>query len=156
MTYETYRYIFMIAAILCGVMIVVSAVLFFVLHVPELIGDLSGSTARKAIQDIREKNEKSGDKTYKTSAVNRGRGKLTDKISPSGKIHSMTQAPLDTGVVTTKIATQQLTTEPSNETTVLEQWSNETTVLSAAETLNVDFEIEIDITYVHTDEIVGS
>lgn len=162
MTYETYRYIFLIAAILCGIMFAVSIILFFTLRVPSIIGDLSGSTARKAIQDIREKNEMSGDKTYKTSAVNRGRGKLTDKISPSGRISLSSQTPMGTGVVTTKIATQQLM-PTENETTVLQQDqmmtdgkkpAGETTVLSQEELSEAPFEIEFDITYVHTNEIV--
>lgn len=163
MTYETYRYIFSIAGILCIVMFVVSVILFIVLRVPQLIGDLSGSAARKAIQDIREKNEQSGDKTYRTSTVNRNRGKLTDKISPSGKIQATTQSPLATGVITTKIATQNLQ-QTAEETTVLQpsaeaenmigEGAGETTVLTSEETAVKDFEIEVDITYVHTNEIV--
>lgn len=161
MTYETYRYIFIIGLILCIVMLVVSVVLFFVLHVPQLIGDLSGSTARKAISNIREKNEAGGDKIYKTSAVNQRRGKLTDRISPSGRIDVRTQAPLATGVVTTKIATQQL---PSADgTTLLEPQraavhggqADETTLLDNY-TLSVDFEIEADITYIHTETKIRS
>lgn len=161
MTYETYRYIFIIGLILCIVMLAVSVILFFVLHVPQLIGDLSGSTARKAIQNIREKNEAGGDKTYKTSAVNQGRGKLTDRISSSGRIDARTQAPLATGVVTTKIATQQLPS--AEETTLLEpqgaavygRQAEETTLLDD-HALSVDFEIETDITYIHTETKIRS
>lgn len=163
MTYDTYRYIFMIAGILCGVMVVISIILFFTLKIPQVIGDLSGSTARKAIQDIREKNELSGDKTYKTSTVNQNRGKLTDKISQSGRIAQSIQGPLGTGVVTSKIATQNL--KPvSNETTVLKVQNDvgltgklpagETTVLSVEELEEMLFEIEFDITFIHTNEIV--
>ena len=47
MTYEMYRYIFVIAAVLCGVMFGVSVLLFFLLKIPAVIGNLSGSTARR-------------------------------------------------------------------------------------------------------------
>lgn len=182
MTYETYRYIFIVAAVLCGTMFVVSILLFIFLHVPRLVGDLSGTTARKAIEGIREQNEKSGDKAYKASAVNRQRSRLTDKISSSGRVQHHTARTLDTGVVTEKISTQKLTAgdettilENNNETTVLNQMgaavfqadTNGTTVLSEGmETGNVSvtgeaclpenvFRIEHEITFIHSAELVG-
>ena len=65
MTYEIYRYIFIGSAILCGVMFVVSILLFVLLRVPKLISDLSGLTAKKAIKNIREQNEATGEKYHK-------------------------------------------------------------------------------------------
>mgnify|MGYP003370016669 CR=1 FL=1 len=161
MTYEMYRYIFIIGLILCIVMLAVSVILFFVLHVPQIIGDLSGSTARKAIQNIREKNEAGGDKAYKTSVVNQRRGKLTDRISPSGRIDTRTRAPLAAGVVTAKIATQQMPS--ADETTLLEpqgaavySGQADVTTLLDGYALSVDFEIETDITYIHTETKIRS
>ena len=55
MTYEIYRYIFIGAAILCGIMAIVSIALFFLLKIPRVIGDLTGSTARKAIEKIKKR-----------------------------------------------------------------------------------------------------
>lgn len=163
MTYDTYRYIFIIAGILCGVMAAISVILFFALNIRQVIGDLSGSTARKGIQNIREKNEQSGDKTYKTSAVNRDRGKLTDKISQSGRIMQSHQEAFGTGAATSKIATQNLKPE-YNETTVLETEppvgltgklpAGETTVLSMEELDKMTFVIETEITFVHTNEMI--
>lgn len=133
MTYEIYRYIFIIAAILCGVTLIVTAILFFLLNIPKVIGDLSGATAKKAIKEIREQNEKTGDKAYKVSQYNRDRGKLTDKISPSGNIVQQMQSHNGFGVDTSKISTQNLAgTENANETTVLQ---NETTVLQSETTV---------------------
>lgn len=191
MTYEVYRYIFIGAAILCGVMLVVAVLLFILLKIPKVIGDLTGSTARKAIQNIREQNEKSGDKAYKVSTYNRERGKVTDKISSSGTLHQNNQGQMG-GLQTTKIDTESLPNETysnettvlgnettvlsdetsvlSPETTVLGQQTNETTVLSpgaGGETtvlsessydgLSLDpvFEIEYDITYIHTNEAIA-
>lgn len=171
MTYDIYRYIFIGAAILCGIMFIVSVLVFIFLKIPKVISDLSGATAKKAIKNIREQNEASGDKGYQVSAFNKARGKLTDKISPSGNViehYRMQMA----AVGTTKIDTQEL---PANETSILEL-NNETTVLDnqgvgetsvlseissakettvLSETVNGSaFIIEYDITFIHTDEII--
>ena len=128
MTYDIYRYIFIGAAILCGVMFIVSVLIFVLLNIPKIISDLSGATARKAIKNIREQNEASGDKGYKVSAFNEARGKLTDKISPSGNVIQQQHAQMR-GIDTTKINTQELVEETASETTVLGAY-NETSVLN--------------------------
>uniref|UniRef100_UPI004057B1C1 hypothetical protein n=1 Tax=Agathobacter sp. TaxID=2021311 RepID=UPI004057B1C1 len=130
MTYEVYRYIFLGGVILSVVMLSISIILFFALNIPNVIGDLTGANARKAIEDIRNQNENSGEKLYKSSEVNRSRGKLTDKISPSGTLmHHMT-GKLYGAMRTEKISTQKLNQDSAgNETTVLND-ENGTTVLS--------------------------
>ena len=198
MNYDLYRYIFICAAILAGIMFVVSVVIFIIYRIPKVISDLSGATARKAIKNIREQNEASGEKAYKGSVINEARGKLTDKISPSGRIMSQDQSPIRYGVDTTKIRTQHLPNEDytdqttvleaSDDTYMLECTANETTLLTpetctqttllrdeyydetsvisdqipAGETTVLSnnyneigfFEIEYEITYIHTDEII--
>lgn len=194
MNYDLYRYIFIGAAILAGIMLVVSVIIFIIYRIPKVISDLSGATARKAIKNIREQNEASGEKAYKGSAINEARGKLTDKISPSGRIMSQDQSPMRYGVDTTKIRTQHLPNEDyadqttvlgaSDDTSLLECTANETTVLTPETSLLQDefydetsvlpnqiptgettvlsnnyneigfFEIEYEITYIHTDEII--
>lgn len=108
MTYEVYRYISIGAAIACGLMIALSVVLFFVLKIPRVISDLSGRTARRAIEDIRRQNEATGDKSHRPSFVNLHRGKVTDKISNSRRIQHPTAAQNSGGNATTKIPTQNL------------------------------------------------
>lgn len=152
MTYEVYRYIFIGAAILCGILAVTSVFLFFYLKIPKVIGDLTGSTARKAIEEIRQQNESSGHKTYKTSLVNQERGKLTDKISPSGNLYPAGTDPLAGAMATEKIGTQQLEYS-SNDTELLSDiGSEETSVLSDVNT----FVVEYEITFIHTDEVIES
>ena len=151
MTYEGFRYLFIIAAIVAAVMLIVTVLLYFLFKIPSVIGDLSGATARKAIKEIREQNEKTGDKGYSPSAYNVQRGKVTDKISGSGRINRNASSGFG-GINTSKISTQSLIEQAqasettvlenmqgdsttvlnpqSNETTVLNQQSNETTVLS--------------------------
>lgn len=181
MTYEILRYIFIGAAVLSGIMLIVSVLLFILFKIPRVIGDLTGATAKKAIENIRNQNESSGDKIYKSSQVNRERGKLTDKISASGNIARQETNPLGGAMATTKIATQGLSPDASsNETTVLDSVSpNETTVLDNGTTvlnetvsnettvLNQQFdsttliehtgvfEIEYEITFIHTDEVIA-
>ncbi len=175
MTYDIYRYIFIGAAILCGIMFIVSILVFIFLKIPKVISDLTGATARKAIKNIREQNEASGDKGYKVSAFNEARGKLTDKISPSGNVIQQHQMQMR-GIDTTKIDTQELQVDETvNQTTVLDSYnetsvldntgagetsvlsevmsSGETTVLSEA-TNDSAFTIEYEITFIHTNEII--
>lgn len=113
--------------IVAGVLFLVGIALFFLLDVPKLYGDVSGRTAKKAIEAIRQQNESTGNKTYKPSAVNAERGKLTDKITQSGRLQSQTTG-LPVSVGTEKLDTSTLMPQPS-ETTVLAEAANETTVL---------------------------
>ena len=135
MTYEVYHWIFIGGAILAGLMLALAAVLFFYLQIPRVIGDLTGSTAKKAIEDIRQQNVKSGVKVYKSSAVNRERGKVTAKITPSGGL-AQKQNTGAAAMRTDKLSTQKLSqqaaesvTEPAPETTVLAPAAAETTAL---------------------------
>lgn len=127
--YEQWLYVYYIAAALAIVMLIATVVLFFALKIPAVIGDLSGATARKAIENIRNQNENSGDKEHHPSEVNKARGKLTDKISPSGNLIHRHSDKLGVGMKTEKISTQRLS-DDMNETTVLYSAGNETTVLS--------------------------
>jgi len=167
MTYDTYRYIFIGATILCVLMVVLSVLLFILLKIPSVIGDLTGATARKAIEQIRKQNELTGDKTYKSSVVNKERGKVTDKISPSGKIITHT-AGLQAGAMETeKIGESSVSAEETsvlcdnndttvltnNETTILDL-NNETTLLEPNNCSNGCFCIIREITFIHTDEVI--
>ena len=98
------------------------------MKIPKVLGDLTGRTARKAIENIRNQNENSGDKTHGPSDVNKERGKLTDKISPSGRLVKGRTDALGGMFKTAKIGTQRLS-QDNNETTVL-SGMNETTVLN--------------------------
>ena len=125
LTYEIYRIIFIAGAILAGLMLGVSVFVFFLLRIPTVIGDLTGANARKAIENIRSLNENTGEKTYKSSQVNRERGKVTDKISASGRLIKNPSDGLHGAMATAKISTQRLTNQ---ETTLLEN-DNQTTLL---------------------------
>ncbi len=149
MTVELLKTLSLVSFILAGVLFLVAVALFFLLGVPKLVGDITGSTARKAIENIRQQNEQSGDKAYKPSTVNAARGKITDKISPSGRLQHRTGdfggAPGTQKISTAKLMPQASETavlheeayRTANETMVLQDGAygtaSETTVLNEAE-----------------------
>ena len=127
-----------------------AVIIFFVLRIPDVIGDLSGRTARRAIEDIRNRNESTGEKAYKSSAANINRGKLTQKISTmkldtAGGATTVleNEAGNETTVLKSEVnsETTVLKSEVNSETTVLgTQTDNETTVLSGSSVPAVDNE----------------
>lgn len=130
MSVELLNTLSLAAYIAAGVVFLVAVALFFLLNVPKLIGDISGSTAKKAIETIRQQNENSGDKAYKPSPVNAARGKLTDKISPSGGLEQRTTG-LSFGAQTEKFETTELL--EAAQATLLLSNGNETTLLSQSD-----------------------
>ncbi|MBQ3045588.1 MAG: hypothetical protein IJD49_06535 [Clostridia bacterium] len=150
MTSAQYTIICYVAAVFCVISLLASVFIFIKLNIVGVIGDLSGSNARKGIENIRKQNHEIGNKAYKTSHVNKERGKLTDKITISGKLKTPGER-VDVCVGTEKFHTREIVADvitdsttvlgtqetvvlsdnPSNETTVLAQAAvNETTVLS--------------------------
>lgn len=139
MTYETYRSIFMGGAICSLVFLLLSVALFFLLQIPRVIGNLSGSAARKAIAGIRQQNEQTKDPVARTANLQRQR--------PAGR-----GATMEMGMKTEKIDTAvNLSTSP-NETTVLYMPANETTVLSPQDAWQGTIQIIDEITLIHTNE----
>ena len=133
MTYEVYRYIFIGGAILSVLFLLITLFLFFYLKIPKVIGNLTGATEKKAIKSIRIHNENSGNQIYAS-------------------------------IETEKISTQNIPQcADMPETAVLNQYTDETTMLAAdiGETAVLEqqqpdiFVIEYEITYIHTDEIVS-
>lgn len=128
MTVELLQTLSLVSFIVAGILFLAGVVLFFVLDVPKLYGDVSGRTAKKAIEAIRQQSESSGNKTGRTSTVNTKRGKLTDKITKSGHLEAhATGIPVSIG--TEKLSTSALSAQ-ANETTVLGASAEETTILT--------------------------
>ena len=116
MSIELLQKLSLISYIGAAALFILAVLLFFALKIPKLISDVSGRSAKKAIEQLRQQNENSGDKKYQPSAVNAARGKVTDKISPSGRLSSASN---DSGAPRTeKFATESLIPQAS-ETTVL-------------------------------------
>lgn len=130
MSVEFLQTLSMVSYIAAGVLFLGAVALFFLLNVPKLIGDISGSTAKKAIEAIRQQNESTGNKAYKPSFVNVSRGRVTDKISPSGKLEQRSSG-LSIGAQTEKLGTANLAATDAEATTVLNV--SETSVLQSEE-----------------------
>lgn len=160
MTESVYLLIFYGGAILASLMFILSIVLFFVLRISHVVGDLTGSNARKAIENIRSQNEASGEKIYKSSYTNINRGKITDKISPSGNLlknsNDTSVGAMSTEKISVSMDVSGETTllEASNETTVLTSVSSDTTVLEPAINSVTTFTVEYEITFIHTNEVI--
>ncbi len=167
MTYDLFRYIFIGCLVLSIVMLITTILLFFLLNIKSAIGDISGSSKRKAIENINNKNRKEASKKkpepkydaekQTTSARLAAESMATSKISPQDRYDVMEAS-----------ETTALNAEPVSETTVLNAVAEETEteaqvitddispVLTQADagTQAPDFSVEIDITYVHSHEVV--
>ncbi len=117
---------------LCVLFLIITLILFFKDNIIGIIGDLSGSNARKGIENIRNQNRTSGNKAHKPSHVNLERGKLTDKITKSGALIPVGES-VGVSVGTEKFHTGKLV---SDETTIL--GLQETEVLNIAEEYSAD------------------
>ncbi|MBQ2803796.1 MAG: hypothetical protein IJF07_07850 [Lachnospiraceae bacterium] len=115
MSVELLQTLSMVAFIASGIFLIVSVILFFVLKIPAIIGNLSGSTARKAIEDIRQQTQADTGKGYKINSTKLSNMHNTVKISTSKLVGG--------GNETTVLG-------QGNETTLLGQSGNETTLLS--------------------------
>lgn len=141
MTYDTYRLIFYASIALAVFCLLLAIALFFFLNIPAVIGDLSGSTERKAIANIRNRNE-SGANGFGAGMLDIGNSSnLSGKVRDLSKVRGNTDgmgfivntAKFDTNALAAEAKESYETTllaPESNETTVLTPESNETTVLS--------------------------
>lgn len=82
---DTLMTISVISFIATGVFAILAVILWFVFKIPSVMGDLSGRTAKKSIELMRQNNEKTGVKSYRSSKENLRRGKLTSAIKESDK-----------------------------------------------------------------------
>lgn len=131
MSSTEYMIICYISAALCILSFLITLFIFFKMNILGVIGDLSGTTAKKGIETIRNENARTGNKAHKTSHINRERGRLTDRITSSGKLSPHGES-IELSVGTEKFNTGKLTeADYGEETTVLNSYNNdETTVLT--------------------------
>lgn len=82
MTINTVSIVFFVIA---AVSLLVAIYAFIRFNIPQVIGELSGRTARKSIAQMRDKNDKTGNKAHRPSPSAIERGTLTDKIEEKSK-----------------------------------------------------------------------
>lgn len=120
MSVEMLQTVSLICFGIAGLFLLIAVVLFFIMDVPALIGEVTGATERKAISNIRLQNEEMGNT-----------GSTKSKRSERKSVQRHRGSGADIG--TAKLSTAQLNTntvnEPDSQTTVLQSSDNETTVL---------------------------
>ena len=159
--------------IIAGVSLLVAIYSFVRFNIPQIIGELSGRTAKKSIAQMRDKNVKTGDKSHRPSPAAKERGTLTDKIENKKSVEKKNEnvATVEEGTEllnsTEKLPNGNQTellndnaTVPLNDnaTTVL---SEETTVLTNNDNSQInasndsnDFKIIQNIVLIHTNETI--
>lgn len=168
---EILSIISIVAFVLSALFLVLAIVLWFLYGIPGVIGDLSGRTARKSIAKMREHNEKSGGKSYRPSATNIGRGRLTDTMPNSDelKVRKANEQPKDGFAGTDILTSNKAETYNSDQTVPLEGDSvtallideNETALLAGTtpripkRTGGVKLTMIEDIILIHTEEVIG-
>ena len=120
MTVELLQKLSTISFVVAAGFFLLAAALFFLLDIPTVIGILSGATARKGVEAIRRQNEEGGDKAHRPSAVNTKRGKITDKITRSGRlVHSAPKMGVAVGTDELAEPTETIAPAAAQETTDL-------------------------------------
>ena len=142
MTYEMYQTIFLHAGVLTIIFAVGDVLLFVILKIPKVIGQLSGRTARKGIADIWKKNIQTRGRCYKSCAENQNFGSIAGGMTESGNIHRFGEA-VNTGEKLKTSETMFLPTPKYAETMVLNDVD-----------MDDNFVIE-EICFIHTKETIG-
>lgn len=147
MSIESYQTISYVSFFVSGVMLVCTAILFWKLKIPKVIGELTGRTARKAIEEL-----KSQENVYGKNSAMAGKGLHYNELAAS----------LKTGKITEKIfqTTEKMgSTEPLNPTEKLmdAEIEDETRLLEEFSFIpvkqeNAGFEITKDEIYIHEEE----
>lgn len=147
MTYETYKYIFIASLVLAVIFLILSAVLFFVLRIKDVIGYLTGSSKKKALENKKNKKNASQKGTLQASAkkstVNDEEGE-TAKISPQDMFDVIESTSSDTTMLA------QENNEPIASMTIIDATSSETDNAVIYDGFNIVKEIE----FVHSYEMI--
>lgn len=139
-----------ISFILAAVFFLLSILIWFRFGILNIIGDLSGRTAKKSIAKMREKNEKTGIKYFKPSFVNIERGKLTDSIQHSKKLKKKNGKKTEELLETVLIEGNQVNNSDENITELL--WDDNSTSLLNEKEIN---EVGDNITVLLNESIVS-
>lgn len=170
---QIYFIVSIVGFILSGVLLAVSIFLFIKLNIPKIIGDLSGRTAKKSIEQMREENEKSGKKSYRPHPVASSRGTLTEPISEPPKNakkqskKAKAQSPASVPLAPTMTGNETEILDDANKTVPLNYDMNGTEVLGegtevlSQSVINEALNPEIarvkmlqSIVLVHTEEVI--
>lgn len=129
MTVEFLQKLQMVCFVAAALMFLLAVLLFFIWNIPQVYGLLSGRIRKKAIENIRKMNEESKEKKEAESNTS-DMVNNTAKLAQNGMIRSASGH--TNGISTEKIRTETLTADgkDSNETTLLMEGADETTLLN--------------------------
>lgn len=157
---DTLMTISIVAFVAAGVFAVLAIILLLVFKIPSVIGDLSGATARKSIENMRRNNEQSGRRNYKLSEKRPNRVKLTETMEGVNKKarEDMEETGLLNENVTMNYSSEEtaLLVEDKTEPLVLEE-----TMLLEDDSPNtqrkpssVSIELLEEVMLIHTEEVI--
>lgn len=104
MTIELLKTLSLISFIAAALFLLITVALFFMLDIPKIYGEISGKTARKAIEAINNRNKADSGVKKKSKHTEK---KLTDKITSSGRLVPATGS-LEFQSITEKFPTETL------------------------------------------------
>lgn len=150
MSYDMYRYIFIGGLALSAVMLITTVILFFLLNIKAAVGDITGSSKRKAIENIRNKNV-SPNSDQKTEGKTNKKNKTVyenqeEEFGETAKISL--QDRYDNLVPETSLLNEE------EDVSNYEEKSQPVLKSDAMKDSNSNFYIETDITFVHSNEVV--
>lgn len=155
---ETLQLLSIISFAVAAVCFAIAVFFWFFFKIPDVIGDLSGRTARRSIAKMRAANEKSGSKSYKESKVNAERGKLTGTMPG---IRKKKTDRLDSSKPETGLLNENKAKEPASETTGLLVEDEGTAPLdNQTDTFRVrsggkKLKMLEEVILIHTEEVIG-
>jgi len=150
---ETLSNLSLVCYILAAVLLVVGIVLFVILRIPKTFSDYTGRSARKKIMKLRDNNEKSGNKSYRPSQVNKERGKITENI-PSKPSKKKKEDMPGTGI----IAENKAHRYEAEATGLLDESTaelNEPELAQPPRPSNVKLKLINEVVFIHTQEVIS-
>ena len=150
---ETLSNLSLVCYILAAVLLVVGIVLFVILRIPKTFSDYTGRSARKKIMKLRDNNEKSVNKSYRPSQVNKERGKITENI-PSKPSKKKKEDMPGTGI----IAENKAHRYEAEATGLLDESTaelNEPELAQPPRPSNVKLKLINEVVFIHTQEVIS-
>lgn len=152
---EVLSIISIVSFVLAGVFLILAVFFWIKFGIPKIIGDLTGRTAKASIAKMRENNEKTGVKSFKPSAGNIERGKLTETASgfneeATEKLDLSSVQP-ETGILSDNKADASETDLLDAGTELLNE-KEPKTLTEHTDSSNI--KIVDEITFIHTDEVI--
>ncbi len=150
---ETLSNLSLVCYILAAVLLVVGIVLFVILRIPKTFSDYTGRSARKKIMKLRDNNEKSGNKSYRPSQVNKERGKITENI-PSKPSKKKKEDMPGTGI----IAENKAHRYEAEATGLLDESTaelNEPELAQPPRPSNIKLKLINEVVFIHTQEVIS-